>query len=94
MKKIIRLTATHASGNEFQAELNRDGKYSLNKKTKDKDGKNITNKAICKVQVDTLDKAYELLKTNDYLINLVGLNAKGNKVRGLRELAAVTAHFH
>ncbi|WP_318445167.1 hypothetical protein [Photobacterium leiognathi] len=94
MKKIKKLTALHSSGNEFTAEKNSNGKYVLNKKTINEKGKNITNNAICKVFVDTLDEAYALLKTNDYLINLVGYNAKGKKVRGLRQLSVVTPHYY
>lgn len=74
MSQIKKIYATgtrgDAAGKEFSAKPNKDGKYVLNKK-KPSASKTATNMAASKVYVDTLDEAYDLLKTEQYLINLV-----------------------
>ena len=54
----------------FVAKPDRSGRYLLNKKQPSA-SKNPTNKAVNKVYVDTLEDAAELLRTDEYLINLV-----------------------
>lgn len=72
-------------GAEFIAKKNENGKYVLNKKTSTPEKGNTTNRAINKIYVDTLTEAANLLKTDEYLINLV---ADGG-VRALREFKKV-----
>lgn len=68
----------------FVAKPDRSGRYVLNKK-RSSPSANTTNKAVNKVYVDSLDEAAELLRTGDYLINLVAPDGS----RALRQLAKV-----
>jgi len=68
----------------FIAKPDRTGRYVLNKK-QPSNAKHPTNKAVNKVYASTLDEAATLLRTDDYLINLIGPDGK----RALRELRKV-----
>lgn len=77
-------TRGSAAGKKFTAVPDRSGRFVLNRKTSSSVG-NKTNLAANKVYADTLDDAAQLLRTGDYLINLVGPGGS----RALRELAKV-----
>ncbi|MBB6055651.1 hypothetical protein [Tolumonas osonensis] len=76
-------------GKKFKARKNSKGFYILNKKAKE-DGVNTTNRAKNIVLVETLEDALILLKTNDYLINLVC----DDNTRALREYTKVVVDFY
>lgn len=84
---ITRISANGTRGLEniqFLAKPDRSGRYVLNRK-QPSFSKHPTNKAVNKVYVDSLNEAAELLRTGDYLINLV---APGGS-RALRQLSKV-----
>ncbi|MAC32063.1 MAG: hypothetical protein CME38_00470 [Haliea sp.] len=92
--KIISITAVgtrgDAKGQVFTAKRDRDRAYVLNRKVSAPSEGNRTNRAVNKVRVDSLDEAYELLSTDQYLINLTGPGGK----RALREFAKVVVASH
>lgn len=69
---------------QFVAKPDRLDRYVLNKK-RPASSAHPTNKAVNKVYVDSLDEAAELLRTGDYLINLVAPDGS----RALRQLSKV-----
>lgn len=77
-----------AKGKKFEAKRNKNGKFVLNIK-KGCGGFDSTNKAVNKVEVDTLDEAYLLLKENEHLINLTDDSGK----RALREFRKVLVEY-
>ncbi|MER8077236.1 hypothetical protein ACODTT_06690 [Acinetobacter pittii] len=81
-------TSGKAKGDFFEAKKNKNGFYVLNLKVTC-GGVESTNKAVNKVEVETLDKAYELLKSDNYLINLT--DKCGN--RALREYSKVKIDY-
>ena len=92
MRKIVKLSAIgtrgKAAGIEFIAKPDSIGKFVLNKKKASTFNSN-TNMAVNKAYTDTLVEAYELLKSGQYLINLVC--PSGN--RALRELSKVRVQY-
>jgi hypothetical protein len=82
-------TSGKVKGKKFKARKNNKGFYVLNKKSKE-DGINTTNRAKNIVLVETLEDALNLLKTNDYLINLVC----DDNTRALREHAKIIVYFY
>lgn len=77
-------TRGDAKGKVFVAKPDSSGRYVLNRK-KPSGSSNPTNKAINKNYAGSLDEAADLLRTNNYLINLVSPDGK----RALRELKKV-----
>lgn len=77
-----------AKGKVFEAKRNTNNKYVLNRKNSSYSG-DPTNKAVNKVEVNTLNEAYELLSKDEHLINLTDNN--GN--RALREFKKVKVEF-
>ena len=77
-------TRGDAKGKVFVAKPDSSGRYVLNRK-KPSSSSSPTNNAINKKYADSLDEAADLLRTNDYLINLVSPDGK----RALRELKTV-----
>lgn len=76
-------------GELFSAKRDRDGAYVLNRKTSTPTAGNCTNRATSKVRVDSLEEAYRLLSTNDYLINMTGPGG----TRALRQFSKVKAEY-
>ncbi|WP_404397969.1 hypothetical protein [Idiomarina loihiensis] len=76
-------TRGEAKNRKFTAKTNRDGFYVLNRKVSGSTN-NKTNHAQNKVYVSSLDETWNLLKTDEYVINLVcdegtrALRSKGN----------------
>jgi transposase-like protein len=81
-------TRGKAAGLEFVAKKNANGKYVLNKKVPSTSASS-TNYAVNKVSVDTLDEAWELLKNDQYLINVTG----PTNSRALRKLSAIKVEY-
>lgn len=81
-------TSGKAKGKIFEAKHNKNGFYVLNLKV-GCGGVDSTNKALNKIEVRTLDKAYELLKEDKYLINLT--DEFGS--RALREYSKVKVEY-
>lgn len=81
-------TSGKVKGKFFEAKKNKNGYYVLNLKVAC-GGVESTNKAVNKVEVETLDKAYELLRRGEHLINLT--NECGN--RALREYSKVKIDY-
>lgn len=75
-------------GKKIEAKRNINGKYVLNIKV-NCGGIDSTNKAVNKVEVDTLEEAYLLLKMNEHLINLTIDSGK----RALREFDKVLVEY-
>ena len=89
IKKISAIgTRGKAKGREFVAKPDSQNRFVLNKK-KASTSKLSTNMAASKVYASTLDEAYRLLETDQYLINLVCPLG----TRALRELAKVSVHY-
>lgn len=86
---IIEISATGTRGSAksqlFKAKPDSKGMYVLNRKTSSPSKGNTTNHAKNKVSVATLEEAFTLLSTNDYLINVVDDRGK----RALRSLKNV-----
>ena len=82
-------TRGKVKGKKFKARKNGKGFYVLNKKAKE-GRSNTTNRAKNIVLVETLEDAFNLLKTNDYLINLVC----DDNSRALREHSKVLVEFY
>tara|TARA_E500000305_G_C4029253_1_gene243896 strand:- start:11321 stop:11611 length:291 start_codon:yes stop_codon:yes gene_type:complete len=82
-------TRGDVKGEIFSAKRDKDGAYILNRKSSTPSAGNRTNLAASKVRVDSLDEAYEMLSTNEYLINLTGPGG----VRALRQFSKVRAEF-
>ena len=72
-------------GKLFTAKKDSQDRFVLNKKTPSPIAGNTTNRAINKVYVSTLCEAAKLLKTDNYLINLITSDGS----RALRELKKV-----
>lgn len=76
-------TRGKAKNKKFTAKPNREGFYVLNRKVAESTN-NKTNHAKNKVYVSSLDDAWDLLKRDEHLINLVcdegsrALRSKGN----------------
>ena len=91
--KVIRIWANgtrgKAAGELFEARPDRSGKYVLNRKKATAPSGEPTNRAVNKVYVDTLDEAWRLMNTEEYLINLVS----GAGVRALRKLSAINVDY-
>ncbi len=81
-------TRGHAKGEVFEANKNSNSKYVLNVR-KISSSPESTNRAVNKVEVDTLNEAYELLKKDLYLINLTD----GVGKRALRNLKSVKIEY-
>jgi hypothetical protein len=77
-------TRGDAKGKLFIAKPDSLGRYVLNRKSPSNSA-NPTNKAVNKRFAKTLDEAADLLRTDNYLINLVSPEGK----RALRELKKV-----
>jgi hypothetical protein len=77
-------TRGDAAGKKFIAKRDKNGKFVLNKK-KASTSSSSTNMAVNKVHVDTLNEAFELLTSEQYLINLICSSGS----RALRRLNAV-----
>jgi hypothetical protein len=77
-------TRGDAAGRRFVAKRDKNGKFVLNRK-KSSTSATSTNLAVNKEYADSLDKAYELLATDQYLINLVCSDGS----RALRKFSAV-----
>jgi hypothetical protein len=73
--KITKISAIgtrgKAAGVEFVAKQDRNGKYVLNRKVPSTSATN-TNYSANKVYMDTLEQAWNLLRKDGHLINLVG----------------------
>lgn len=92
-EKVLKITAVgtrgDAKGKIFSAKPDSRGHYVLNKKATSPTEGNRTNLAVNKIYVTDLDEAVSLLKTDDYLINLVSADGK----RALRELKKVNIEY-
>lgn len=77
-------TRGEAEGKVFTARRDSSGRYVLNRKSGLGTGA-PTNYAVNKVYVETLEKAAELLSSDEYLIHLVSDDGK----RALREFKMV-----
>ena len=82
-------TRGKAAGETFEARRDRSGKYVLNRKASVSLTGEPTNKAVNKVYVETLDEAWCLMNTGDYLINLIS----GAGIRALRKLSSIHVEF-
>lgn len=82
-------TRGKVKGKRFKAKKNSKGFYVLNKKAKE-DRVHTTNRSKNIVLVETLEDALNLLKTNDYLINLVC----EDNTRALREHSKILIDFY
>jgi len=93
LEKVLKITAIgtrgDAKGKVFSAKIDSRGRYVLNEKTVSPTEGNRTNLAANKIYVTDLDEAANLLKTDDYLINLVSADGK----RALRELKKVNIEY-
>jgi hypothetical protein len=79
-------TRGEAKGKVFLAKKDALGRFVLNRKASSPGKGNTTNRAENKVYAEDLAEVASLLKTDDYLINLVSDDGK----RALRELKKVT----
>jgi len=82
-------TSGAAKGKIFNAKPDSLGRYVLNKKTSSPSEGNKTNLATNKVYTADLNEAADLLKTDDYLINLISND--GN--RALRQFKKVKIEY-
>lgn len=85
--KSITAIGTHGAvkGKLFTAKKDSQDRFVLNKKAPSPVKGNTTNRAINKVYVASLSKAAELLKTDNYLINLITSDGS----RALREFKKI-----